>query len=392
MGTQKYHIGKNGPAPCNAHPERPNGRECRFGADDHGTKAEVTELWEARQAAENSAYLESASKSLGRPLSYDERSTVKHLSDRSKYRPAKKLEVRYGSSEQAVAMKLALSNLSELAHSPIVSRDDDWDNLGSTSVGRYELKNGTVGYFKAFSTNSYDESFFRKKYGVSSIGASINEVNAHRMAQLLGGEFSKLVPETAFREVHGRLGTIQQEVPENEAVSRSFTESELLKEDYKRAAIFDFVIGNLDRHGFNYLYGVEEGPKGEPVSRLRLIDNSFSFPNPQQKSVVNASCFSDNTGAGDVEGEWEAEYWPSKAGLQLTEDEREALTRARAGVREWIDAKTIGSRRGFATLKRIDHLLKEGEVPNFSQYHYKHYSSPDWYVPEEEIEDEGYWD
>ena len=392
MGAQKYHIGKNGPAPCNAHPERPNGRACRFGADDHGTRAEVTELWEARQTAENEAYLESASKSLGRPLSYDERSTVKHLSDRTKYRPPKTVEARYGSSEQAVAMKLALSNLSELAHSPIVGRDDDWDNLGSTSVDRYELKNGAVGYFKAFSNNSYDEGFFRGKYGVSSIGASINEVNAYRMGQLLGGEFSKLVPETTFREVYGRLGTIQQEVPENEAVSRSFTESSLLKDDYKRAAIFDFVIGNLDRHGFNYLYGVEEGPDGEPVSRLRLIDNSFSFPDPQKASAVNASSFSDNTGAGEGKSTWAPEYGARAGELKLTEADREALTRARAGVREWIDGKTIGSRRGFATIRRIDHLLDKGEVPNFSQYHYKHYASPDWYVPEEEIEDEGYWD
>ena len=392
MGAQKYHIGKNGPAPCRANPEKPGGRECRFGAEDHGTKEELTERWEARQAAENGAYLESASKSLGRPLSYDERSTVRHLSDRTKYQPPKKLDVRYSNNEQTVAMNLALSNLSELAHSPIVGRDDDWNSDGSTSVDRYELKNGTTGYFKAFSTNSYDESFFRGKYGVSSIGASVNEVNAHRMSKLLGGEFSELVPETTFREVYGRLGTIQQEVSENEAVSHSFIENGLLREDYRRAAIFDFVIGNLDRHGENYLYGVEEGRRGEPVSRLRLIDNSFSFPDPQKASAVNASSFSDNTGAGEGKIPWAPEYGARAGELKLTEADREALTRARAGVREWIDAKTIGSRRGFATIRRIDHLLDESEVPNFSQYHYKHYASPDWYVPEEEIEDEGYWD
>lgn len=392
MGTQKYHIGKNGPAPCRANPDKPGGRACRFGADDHGTQTEMIARWEAKQEAEHSAHMESVSKEVGRPLNFDERKAVGSLSDPSKYRPAKKLEVRYGDGEQAIAMKLALSNLSELSHSPIEGRDDEWASDGSTSVDRYELKSGVTGYFKSFSTNSYDENFFRGKYGVSSIGASINEVNSHRMGKLLGGEYSKLVPETAFREVYGRLGTIQEEVAEDKSISQSFNENEKLREDYRRAAVFDFVTGNLDRHGENYLYAVEQGPNGKPESRLRLIDNSFSFPDPQQQSVVNASSFADNTGAGRVEGDWEAEYWASDTGLQLTQEDREALTRAREGVTGWIDAKTIGTRRGRATIKRIDYLLSEGRVTSFSQYHYERYSSPDWYVPEEEIEDAGYWD
>lgn len=385
MSVQKYHIGKNGPALCNAHPERPNGRACRFGDDRHGTQAEMMMLWEAEQEAEHTAHMDSISK--GSP---ELQSAHRSLSDRSQYRPTEGLEVEYSSRERAVAMKLALSQIDELSYLPIKSRDSDWITEGTTVVERYELEGGSHGYFKAFSVNSFDEDFFQDRFGVSSIGASINEVNAHRLSVALGGEFSKLVPETAFREIYGKLGTIQREVAEDESVNRSFKENQQLRDDYRRAAIFDFVSGNLDRHSENFLYEVELGDDGHPQSRLRLIDNSFSFPNPKVPSELNASIFSDNTGAGEVSGSWMAEYRASSEDRILTESDKSALRSARAEVQGWIEGKTISFQRGRATLKRIDHLLEQGEITNFSQYHFKNYATPDDYAPEEDFEEDDF--
>jgi len=343
----------------------------------------MVKLWEAEQEAEHDAHMDGLSRG-----SLDLQSAHRSLSDRSRYSPTKGLEVEYSSQEQAVAMKLALSEIDEISYLPIVSRDSNWITEGSTVVERYELDDGSHGYFKSFSANSYDEDFFRDRFGVSSLGASINEVNAHRMGAALGGEFSQLVPETAFREVYGKLGTIQREVAEDESVNRSFRENQQLREDYRRAAIFDFVIGSLDRHGDNYLYATEIGKDGYPESRLRLIDNSFSFPNPQVPSEVNSNAFADNSGAGSMPGSWTIEYKATRAEMGLTDEDRNALKRARTEVQGWVKNKTIGTQRGRATLERIDHLLSENLVTNFSKYHFSNYATPDDYNFDSSFEDE----
>lgn len=284
------------------------------------------------------------------------------LSRRGNYRP-RCSEVRYSDSERSVAQKLALECFSEFSHRPVVGQDEDFFADSSSQVFRYELEDGIFGYFKPFAVNSWDEYDFRD-YGTSSLGASINEVNAYRMAQLLGGTFAELVPETVLREVDGSLGSLQREVISDDSLKANYRSAQL-RDDYRKAAIFDFVIGNLDRHTENFIYGVELH-RGRRRVRIQLIDNSFSFPWRRNSYHFNQSIFAENCAPG---GYWDTNgYVVPEGKLTLLPDEREALRRAAGGVESWIEAGTITFRRGRAALKRIGFLLKEDQLSSLNEY------------------------
>lgn len=380
MSARKYHIGKNGPAVCNAHPERPGGRSCRLGGSDgterHGTLAEVTALWEREQEELHGSTLLSglsraaASKPSGPAIEgFEALRAHSTLSNPSKYAPSDS-DVRYKKAERTVALNLALESFSALSHTPVAEEDHLWVSQGFSSVHRYELADGSTAYFKPFTMNSFEE-FEYEEYGTTSLGASINEVNSYRLARAMGGGFKELVPETVFREIDGEIGTLQREVEEDSGLSSNFAKVPGLKDDYRKAAIFDFVIGSLDRHKDNYLYGLTEDGDHSSRNGIRLIDNSFSFPDEFEDSHFNCSIFATNRGAGSnygANGEWVELYNIPSRELGLKEDERLALTHARGAVQSWIEAKTIASGSGQKTLDRIDHLLQGGRIVSISDY------------------------
>lgn len=286
------------------------------------------------------------------------------LSSRTNYRP-RCSDVRYSDSERSIAQNLALECFSELSHQPIRKLDEHFFSDSSTQVLRYELEDGSVGYFKSFTDNSFDEYSFRD-YGTTSLNASINEVNAYRMAQLLGDGFSDLVPETVIREIDGSLGTLQREVISEGKPPSSFHRNPQLREDYRKAAIFDFIIGNLDRHSDNFIYGFEAGESGRRRYRIRLIDHSFSFPWKRGSSYFNQSVFAENSAPGGYYDSTGYHVPQKESGLKA--DERSSLARAKVGMERWISEGTIGVRRGEAVLRRIDVLLKSDRLSSLCEY------------------------
>ena len=360
MAKQRYHIGKNGPAPCNAHPERLGGRTCRYGEDRHGTLPEVTARWESEQEAEHEGMLKGSQKA-PEIATESERliaDAEKELNDPSPYHET---AVYYSEEEKFTARKLAVESLSSISYTPLKGKDAAWSTNGSTTVDRYRLKDGSRAYFKSFIENSGEEDAFLD-YDTSTLGASINEVNSYRMAKLLGNGFDELVPETAFRSIDGDIGTLQREVKEDHRLSSDFSSNVILQNDYRKAAILDFVIGNLDRNGENYLLeAASRGPGYTRRNRLRLIDNSFSFPSVYRLESVNMSVFADGY---TVHGHSVL----SPQNHRLNSTELEALRRAKSGVQDWIGAGTILPDRGQATIARIDHLLERGTLRRLSDY------------------------
>lgn len=357
MAAHKFHIGENGPAPCRA-----RFRACKYEVNGNSLE-ELNIIWEKQQeAAHADTMLVGVSKfSYGNdfqpitsPISVDEQKAeaIQLLSNRENYAPYNK-HVEYEESDVDMAMKLALTNLSSFSYTPADKWDTTWSTNGCSSVQRYTLDDGSVGYFKSIGVNSHQELSF-EDYKTTSLRAAINDVNAYRMAKALGSEYARMVPETVIRDVYGSIGTFQREV-ESTTELPDFDEDPALRQDVRRAAIFDFVIGNQDRHEENFLYTKSGEGEGDRL-RIKLIDNSFSFPS--EAAPVNMTVFTDNDGADILH--------PSE--IVLAEKDLDDLSRARATVEEWISSRTIDPALGERTIDRIDYLAEAKKICSFTDY------------------------
>lgn len=113
------------------------------------------------------------------------------------------------------------------------------------------------------------------------------EAAAYAVAKAIGME--DLIPPTTIREIDGKVGSMQE-----------FTEGVVAKEvpakicfdgdtDLKRAAVFDYLVGNSDRHRGNWLVDLKRGDK------LRLIDHGLILPNNQKDTYVNQNIMNEAT-------------------------------------------------------------------------------------------------
>ena len=360
MSSQRFHIGKNGPAPCNAHPELPNGRACRFGEDRHGTLSEVTARWEIEQEAEHEGMLQGSRK--GPETGAEELLRVLRreveLNEHEDY-PI------YQEDELAIVERLIPISRNGMSLVATIGQDEDWSTDGATEVERHHLRDGSVAYFKTLHQD-VDSAGDSAVYGFTPLGMLTNEVNAYRISQVLGEGFDGLVPETSFRTIGGKFGVLQREVSELRGAGE-ITDQGLIEEDYRKAAIFDFVIGNVDRHGGNFLYGLETRKSSDEPRRLRLIDHGMSFYDDEhRKHIYPISLFTDNFPVSvDTEDEAHSYQVPEDK-LTLREAELQSLRRTRSTLSSWIESGTISKAAGSAANKRISALLVHGKVLSFS--------------------------
>lgn len=357
----KYHVGANGPAVCRA-----TKIACRFAA--HGTQAEMIQAWEAAQEATHGNVLSGVSKQSQVTLSPFEAGLKAEVL--SEFKDAQ-LESDLGADdEQAIALRLAEEADHRLSYAPVAFKDPNWQVESATSVARCELTTGDAGYFKSYVEDDDHAGAFQG-YGMTPISAGIAEVNAYRLGQLFGEGYDELVPETAFRVVDGGIGTLQKEVKPDREILSDYEENEALREDFRHAAIFDFVIGNMDRHSENYIYE-PEGEGRARRNRIRLIDNSFSFPAHSGQDVVNESVFADNYGSGggyDLKNKRSIpSYNLHVDDMRLKAKDLRKLAAVREGVARWIEQGTISPDRGTATLERIDLLLKKKRIQSLSDF------------------------
>lgn len=109
------------------------------------------------------------------------------------------------------------------------------------------------------------------------------EVLAYKIDQSLG---FNMVPETRLRRIiidsESKLGSIQTWIEDKDIISfADFTSKtkNILKEDTYKLGIFDFLIGNTDRHGFNILVN-------KKTRKIVNIDHGCSFPSSYEDLVA----------------------------------------------------------------------------------------------------------
>lgn len=130
-------------------------------------------------------------------------------------------------------------------------------------------------------TSSGHAGVFKPKNGEKWLRGSIRpgtyyrrESAASAVADLMG--LHDLVPATTIREHNGEIGSIQEY--KNGRAANKVSDSLAFDgpEDRARAALFDYVIGNTDRHQGNWLVS--------PEGKLVLIDNGLAFPHDRESS------------------------------------------------------------------------------------------------------------
>lgn len=285
------------------------------------------------------------------------------LSRRELYSAPRGCDVVYSRREKAMAARIASSTTSAISSVAIKALDESFDPGTMSTVLRYVFEDGTAGYFKPFSQNAWNECDF-EDYCTSSLRAATNEVLAHQLARAMGGEYASMVPETAFRIIGEDIGSIQREVKTVERMSSIYWGKMELRGDYRRAAIFDFIAGNLDRHSGNFLYG-REGKSRR--LRVRLIDNSFIFPTRATEAywAMGSCVFANNS---SIDGSYSREELLSGKELLFTGEDRTALEKAHRTISDWMERETLGKLNGKFALKRINHLLEKGSLVKLSEF------------------------
>ncbi len=163
-----------------------------------------------------------------------------------------------------------------------------------------KLKNGMAGVLKEGSKELvHDDVYGRRgpRSGIPPQEGFIREVAASVIAEVLG--FADLVPPTSFR---GEGASIQEYVEGLTPfeVSNPFTSDE----DAARAAIFDYLTANSDRHTGNWLLRSKGG-------KIVIIDNGSSFPYKYDKSDYFDFAFMWNAIGKDLDMP-DLSYWEGK--------------------------------------------------------------------------------
>jgi len=96
------------------------------------------------------------------------------------------------------------------------------------------------------------------------------ETLAYQVAKQLG--MDNLVPETAMTQVEGQVGSMMRLVPETKHLGDKWMNATFYIDEWDgaRATLFDYLIGNTDRHLNNALI--------DKAGKLVLIDHGYSFP------------------------------------------------------------------------------------------------------------------
>ncbi|MFK0074610.1 hypothetical protein [Arthrobacter woluwensis] len=210
---------------------------------------------------------------------------------------------------------------------------------GVNDTRRVILADGTVGFFKSF--EGLDKSC-ADAYGHEDQLQPIHEAAGWQLAKNLGPEFQGMVPTCVVREVDGKVGSLAIFAP---GVQGHFARSTPPAAAVEKAAFFDALIGQQDRHRGNYLY--HQGEK-----RLSLIDHGFTFA--LKASRCNQSVFTRRRRHGGK--------------MALKAYEKRDLKRLLASEDLWGLEKILEPERATALRERAKRMLDSGKILDEGEY------------------------
>ncbi len=201
---------------------------------------------------------------------------------------------------------------------------------------------GLSGVFKPSSGEDAGRDADRSelRYGITTGTFWRREAVSYTIADMLG--LGHLVPVTVTRNVAGDDGSLQYFFESGETATRY---GQWVRydgdEDAAIGAVFDYLIGNTDRHAGNWLYD-------ERRKKIHLIDNGCTFPHTyESRDYVNVDLIEHAVSSGfnvpeqvkDWNGKWVAvQKALEQAGI---EPEAIALTRQR-----WNNLMRVSLRGG----------------------------------------------
>lgn len=135
---------------------------------------------------------------------------------------------------------------------------------GLNSATMLKLDNGATGVWK----RSYGENRTKMRDNLEENHQGPRELAAYVVDKAMGHLGG--VPPAVKRSFEGSDGTLLYMMPDTKVAVHSHKTLSSKSVGYRRIAILDNVIGNLDRHGGNWMYTSEDNPVP--------IDHGLSFP------------------------------------------------------------------------------------------------------------------
>ena len=227
-----------------------------------------------------------------------------------------------------------------------VSSSEKLDAGGANSSFKVTFEDGSHGVWKP---RDGEDTFLRE--GIPGGTQYKREAAAYAVAQVVG--ISDLMPPTTVREVDGKIGSMQQFVEGGRVAHRVFGPGKYDGEtDLKRAAVFDYLVGNTDRHDGNYMLTYKESIGG----KLNLIDHGLILPTNYDDTFINRNLLREaqiHRGRGSTGYKIPAdvvhlsEKWPEiEKALRAAHIEEEAITLTKERLGHLTHTAAVGGNFG----------------------------------------------
>jgi hypothetical protein len=146
---------------------------------------------------------------------------------------------------------------------------------------------------------------------VEHFSAGERDALAYEVSKLIG--YADSVPITVFRKDYGKggKGTSLQVFLEGHKTQNSWAGREMTAVESLRLGVFDYLIGNIDRHGGNYMRDKDGKPKA--------IDNGLSFGRPNEGDPSGGHLGVNSQGVSSFLKRWRTINFEKSEGRQVPE-------------------------------------------------------------------------